>query len=451
MGRLCIELMLVAVFVTACTTTPIPQIAATATPTNPPTPTSSPETTEPTGALEAEALTVAFSQKLYRTSQAKHRPDKLSTSLSKLARKIVQGKKTEQDKAIAIYDWLTENIAYDVSALDNGDLSYKTPDSIVLRRKGVCSGFAELFHLFCQEAGLESKIILGRSRADDQGLPAVLRDSPVNHAWNAVKIAGVWKLVDPTWGAGHINAERKFVKSPSKEWLFVPPEIFLYTHLPREEEWQFVERPIDREKFDSLPALRPLFFAAGYELVEPKRQPVRVSGSTTFKARSHRGNLLTAFVFQDGQAIPPGYVLPHQHKGQSTVAVRFPKRGEYTVYLVGRGASSPVGVAVATFQVISSIGEKETFPLTTPDFDKRRFQIIRGFTGQLRAFQKTVLIMKAPGASALRLEGPVDQPAFSKNDGFFEVEFTARKGSVKVVGEYPDSEQPVELVEYTVK
>lgn len=395
---------------------------------------------------DSRAVTETFTANLSQARAYKSPTGELSSSLARLARDIVAGKKGETEKAVAIYDWLTQNIAYDVVALDSGDLGYKTPDSIVVRRKAVCSGYALLFHLFCQEVGLESFLVLGRSRADDQGLPPVLQDSPVNHAWNAVKIEGEWKLLDPTWGAGYIDQNRKFVKAPSKEWLFVPPEIFLYTHLPAEDKWQLLDEPIERDKFETLPILRPLFFAAGYQLLNPTHLPVRASGSTTFRVRSSKGNLLTAFVFQDGEQVPPGYVLPHQNRGQSNVVVRYPRAGDYSVYLVGRGAKSPSGVSVAAFKVKSSLGEREVFPETTLEFENRHCQIIRGFSGNLSTSQKAELVLRAPGATALTLEGAATAP-FTNESGFFKASFVPRRGELRVVGRYEDAER-VELLQY---
>src|SRR5690606_31070044 len=132
----------------------------------------------------------------------------------------------------ALYRWLGENISYDVAALESGDLSQNSPDTVLRTRKAVCAGYADLFHVMCLELGLESKVIPGRSRADDQGVPEAPDGGDSNHAWNAVKVDGRWQLLDPTWGAGYLDEQKRFVRQANDQWFLVEPEIFIYSHLP---------------------------------------------------------------------------------------------------------------------------------------------------------------------------------------------------------------------------
>ena len=60
------------------------------------------------------------------------------------------------------------------------------------RRKAVCSGYAALFEHLAREAGLEAVTIRGHSKGFMAGTH---QDSELNHAWNAVKIEGQWRLL----------------------------------------------------------------------------------------------------------------------------------------------------------------------------------------------------------------------------------------------------------------
>lgn len=69
-----------------------------------------------------------------------------------------------------------------------------------------------------------------------------------NHAWNAIKIDSVWRLVDACWGAGGYRGNR-FIKSKNLFYFFTPPEELILTHYPDFEEYQFLKNPVSREQF----------------------------------------------------------------------------------------------------------------------------------------------------------------------------------------------------------
>jgi transglutaminase-like putative cysteine protease len=375
-----------------------------------------------------------------------------SPSIAKLARRITSGETDDKAKAHAIYRWLGENIAYDVKALYSGELSYKSPDTVVLRQKAVCAGYAELFHVMSREVGLKSAVITGRSRSDEQGLPPVLRDSPTNHAWNAVKIDGEWHLLDPTWGAGYVNEQKAFVKKPNDEWFMVPPNVFIYSHLPQAEEWQLLSKALDRTTFDSQPEVKPRFFTAGLELLEPKKQPLLVSGDVSFRVASRKGYLLSALVKSGDQDLPETSVLAQQRKDQSIVKVRFPKAGEYKVLLMARTPEDNTAHDVASFKVKSSIGVPEGFPKTYKSFADHHCQIIRGFQGQLKAGRKTSFIYEVPKAKELIIKNGSNYISMVKEGQKFGADFTPDRGELKVMAKFQTSDKrlPV-LAEYQVR
>ncbi len=76
------------------------------------------------------------------------------------------------------------------------------------------------------------------------------------HAWNAVKIAGKWRLVDATWGAGWIK-EGKFDKSFVEYYFCPPPQSLIMTHFPRKKEEQFSDSPVAPVQFTSWPFCNP--------------------------------------------------------------------------------------------------------------------------------------------------------------------------------------------------
>ena len=57
-----------------------------------------------------------------------------------------------------------------------------------------------------------------------------------NHAWNAVYLAGSWRLVDATWGSGSYNpTTHRFERRLNEHFFLTDPEELIYTHFPYDE------------------------------------------------------------------------------------------------------------------------------------------------------------------------------------------------------------------------
>jgi protein disulfide-isomerase-like protein len=118
------------------------------------------------------------------------------------------------DKARAIFTWLHHNIDYDTQAFFGGTVKHQTPESTISRGLAVCGGYAGLYAAIALKAGLECVMVTGHGKGigyarPNNGAHLPARD-PSGHAWNAVKIdGGEWKLLDPCWGAGHVDSNSK--------------------------------------------------------------------------------------------------------------------------------------------------------------------------------------------------------------------------------------------------
>jgi len=104
---------------------------------------------------------------------------------------------SDLEKSFAINRYLIENSEYDWAALQEAERNnFQSVDArfndsftaygILIKRVGVCSGYADAFKLLADEAGLEAIIVTGY-------LEGILP-----HAWNRVNIDGQWHTVDVT-------------------------------------------------------------------------------------------------------------------------------------------------------------------------------------------------------------------------------------------------------------
>jgi len=170
--------------------------------------------------------------------------------------KIVNRIDFEQDTVKAVFDWVTDNIRYDVALLKkvklNGIENIKLDSSKKLRvanaiktRRGVCQHYSELFDAIMQRLGYESVIIAGYTRS-----PVTKKINPIGHAWNAVKVNNKWILLDSTWGAGYVTNDNKFKKMYKPEYYNIDPTKAIFSHIPYDPLWQLLDTVVPYEVFD---------------------------------------------------------------------------------------------------------------------------------------------------------------------------------------------------------
>lgn len=128
-----------------------------------------------------------------QAKQQKELKDKIFQVISK----IIKPYMTDEEKELAINQYLCDTIVYDDEALLNAqendfrDIDEKYNDSFtaygaLINGRCVCSGYAAAFKLLADAADLESIVVTG------------FLDGGLSHAWNKVKIENEWQIVDVT-------------------------------------------------------------------------------------------------------------------------------------------------------------------------------------------------------------------------------------------------------------
>ena len=95
----------------------------------------------------------------------------------------------------AIYNWITANVKYDYSHMN--DPTYwpqYTAYAAAVQKKAVCQGYANLFYRLANDAGIDCRIITGKAYNGTQ---------TEDHAWNIVRMEDEkYYCLDATWDAG---------------------------------------------------------------------------------------------------------------------------------------------------------------------------------------------------------------------------------------------------------
>src|SRR5262249_26080880 len=211
-------------------------------------------------------------------------PASQEKTVAGLEKYLVRPAKNDEEKARLIFRWVTNRIQYDVDALFKGRLQDTAldPEDVLEKRKSVCDGYARLYVALARAGGLECERIVGRtkSRATDaegmsfmrpDGVPFTKPDGKpsqklggkdLGHAWVAVKLDSEWKLLDPTWGSGHVD-KGHFTRHYNDYYYLTPPERLIFTHLPEKERWQLLSRPVAAEEFERWGKVDSILFNYG--------------------------------------------------------------------------------------------------------------------------------------------------------------------------------------------
>ena len=105
------------------------------------------------------------------------------------------GGKTTYQKVQAIYNWITANVKYDYSHMNDPTyLLQYTAYAAAVQKKAVCQGYANLFYRLANDAGVDCRIITGKAYNGTQ---------TEDHAWNIVRMGDdKYYCLDATWDAG---------------------------------------------------------------------------------------------------------------------------------------------------------------------------------------------------------------------------------------------------------
>ena len=117
-----------------------------------------------------------------------------------------------------------------------------------------------------------------------------------DHAWNAVYLKGNWSLLDCTWGAGHVDRNKRYQVRFTEFYFLTDPNKFAYSHFPYMDDnmeesmkWQLLKTPLSLEKFNSLLDIKPDAFEFGLLPQSHKQSIVQFDDETelTFNQKKY--------------------------------------------------------------------------------------------------------------------------------------------------------------------
>lgn len=125
-----------------------------------------------------------------------------------LAAKLTAGKKTDKEKAQAIYNYVVSNVKYDFDlAKTVGTVYLPSADNTLVSKKGICYDYASLMGVMLRSQGIPTKLVMGSTTYVKE-----------YHAWNEIYLDGKWTIVDTTVDAAYKQAGKSisFAKDASQ-------------------------------------------------------------------------------------------------------------------------------------------------------------------------------------------------------------------------------------------
>ena len=174
-------------------------------------------------------------------------------------------------KVKILHDWICDNIAYDTDLYFTDDDEYWNSAkqdyvTVIKKRRALCSGYSNVMTVMCRLAGIEAKGVSGWSKGF--AYQGHLTEQ-TNHAWNVVNIGGRWQQIDVTWDAGYVEY-KTFIKRYTTEWLYRTPEQFIYSHFPKDEQYQYLKEKKTPQEFEKEPYVPGKFFDYGFSFTDVK-------------------------------------------------------------------------------------------------------------------------------------------------------------------------------------
>ncbi|MBN2200871.1 hypothetical protein JW777_02840, partial [bacterium] len=368
-------------------------------------------------------------------------PRSAEASIESLARYLAKSCRNDSEKARAIYRWVAANIRYDTKAYFSGRVRSSGAAGALKNRTAVCEGFSSLFEALGKAAGLEVVTVSGWARGYGSAAGEPIRGGP-DHAWNAVRINGRWKLVDPTWGGGVLDEAGKYVRRFDEYFFFTPPEKLIATHFPEDAAWQLLDPAVTRAQFDNRPFIRPAFFRFGLETASHGNCRIEAADTVLVTLAARVGTVVLARLLASGteSSLDPGYTFSQRQGENLLVRAAFPKSGDYILRIFAKNASDsgPAEWAVDyRIRAQRRSAQRFVFPETYQGFMEHGAFLAAPLSGRLRSGTGIPFRLAVPGAEEVMVDMGKSFRLLERKGEWFEGAVRALPGEITVYAKFP--------------
>ncbi|MEM9509284.1 MAG: transglutaminase domain-containing protein [Cyanobacteria bacterium P01_E01_bin.35] len=375
------------------------------------------------------------------------------TSVEELATLLAQNAITETEKARIIYAWITQHIAYDLTAYNDAVYNDKYPDveaETVLRdRQTICSGYSNLYFALAEAMNLESAIVIGHAKG---ATPNLERFQDVNHSWNAVRIDGEWYLLDATWGAGSI-VDGQFSFEYKPYYFATAPEELINHHFPKDLGWQLLAQTYTREDFDDAPTISDRFYNLGLELASHANYHISAPGRVAIKLKAPQDVLAIASLRQGEQEFAEETLLVNRQHEHLVVNIAPPAAGIYDLSIYAKHKDDPNQYGEVIKYQIEAQAATTQLPKIYGQFYQYQASLFEPLTENLQPNWSTYFNLVVPQAIEVQVVNTTTE-RWTPLNGYGDIfvgHVDIQSGNSIVIAKFPGSDEYWKLIEYQSK
>lgn len=122
----------------------------------------------------------------------KEQEEYVTKKVKEIAKSLTKSGMSDLEKVLAVNKYVTNLITYSTNSKTSPHHVY----TALNEGKGVCQAYALLTYRLLTEMGMEARYVVGYGISNNQ---------IEGHAWNSVKVNGVWYHLDTTWNDGLVD------------------------------------------------------------------------------------------------------------------------------------------------------------------------------------------------------------------------------------------------------
>lgn len=373
--------------------------------------------------------------------------------LAALTRILIRGMDNDREKSRALFRWIAEHINYDIESYRRNVHQPRTIQQVLTDRMAVCDGYAALFSAMARIAGLEVETIVGHTKHFNAEKGWIVNPEP-DHAWNAVKIDGQWRLLDVTWGSGYIDEHNQFIKQYQEYYFLTPAEQFIYDHFPGDEHWQLLSRPVTFREFENLLYVRPAFFEYGLSPKSHSAGFIQSAGEVEVRFYFREAIVMAAQLIHAGEPLDDYLTFSQRQGSQYIVFAHPPQSGQYVLRLFAKklGTGARLNwVADYSIEVQRGMDSRAGFPRIYGAFTDVQGYLFEPLQRQLQAQRDQKFKLAVPGAVNVLVNVQDQWHTLNRSGNLFEGYVSLRSGTVSVYAQFGQEQRYDKLFDYIAR
>lgn len=371
-------------------------------------------------------------------------------SLDAVADHLIGPARNDAERARAIFRWIAVNVSYDTGAFFSGRYPAQSAENVLKTGVAVCAGYSTLFQALAERAGLESRIVSGIAKGYGYSLGQGLPEKP-NHDWNAVRVEGCWRLIDCTWGAGHLGDSSQYVRELDNHFFLTPPAQLIYSHFPEDPELQLLRCSVSRDEFEQLPILKSHFFSYGLGLDSDRLNQGLIScdGVHRIRVEAPGGIVLDGYLEQGSKRLS-SHSFAQRRDNWCEIDIACPQAGKYALSLYVRHNMESISRCAARFLVEARLPARGvTFPERFSAFSDCSARLLQPCAGRLPAGTQQFQLV-VPAATDVAVINRGKWAHLEESGGVFRGSCNLEKGEAQLAAQLDGKDQYSVLLRYDV-